>query len=260
MGHVRCGRCMACRLTLAADWSARILHEFHEFNYSGCFVTLTYKDEALPGNGSLVKKDLQNFIKRLRKDVAPLKIKYFACGEYGEDPIYTKRPHYHAIILGIRPYQKQLIEDAWTLYGESLGHVVVGNVSQQSINYTTKYITKKLGGLLGQVEYGTKTPPFQIQSQGMGLQWASENYTHLEETGKITIQGRPSGIPKYYKQKLDLSTTHLESYIEEQREETLKEYKERNIGPLDEADYSRAKRQQIGRNLRARAQLHSSKL
>lgn len=260
MGHVRCGRCMACRLTKAADWSARILHEFHQFDYSGCFVTLTYNDESLPPGGNLVKKDLQNFIKRLRKDVAPLKIKYFACGEYGEDPIHTKRPHYHAIILGIRPYQKQVIEDAWSLYGTKKGHVVVGSVTDQSINYTTKYITKKLGGLQGQVEYGTKTPPFQIQSQGMGLQWANENYTSLEETGKITIKGRPSGIPKYYKQKLDLSTTHLEEYIEEQREATLLEYIENGITPLGQADYSRAKRQQIGRNLRARSQLQKSKI
>ena len=36
-------------------------------------------------------------MKRLRKKLHPLKIRFFHCGEYGDK---TRRPHYHALIFG----------------------------------------------------------------------------------------------------------------------------------------------------------------
>jgi hypothetical protein len=44
--------------------------------------------------GSLKKKELQNFLKRLRKN-AGFTFRYFACGEYGK----KGRPHYHILLF-----------------------------------------------------------------------------------------------------------------------------------------------------------------
>ena len=80
------------------------------------FLTLTYADEHLPPNGSLVVADLQKFIKRLRKHYAKrnngIKLRYYACGEYGDR---YGRPHYHAIICGLslRQEDKDLVKLCW---------------------------------------------------------------------------------------------------------------------------------------------------
>ena len=80
--QVPCGHCIACRIARSREWAVRILHET-EFWESSCFVTLTYRDEDLPPNGSLDRYALTNYFKRLRKDLGDRKIKYYACGEYG---------------------------------------------------------------------------------------------------------------------------------------------------------------------------------
>ena len=67
----------------------RIVHEsdLHERVGGNCFVTLTYDDDHVPKDksGRLVLRpdDLKNFLKRVRKDVYPGKIRYYAVGEYG---------------------------------------------------------------------------------------------------------------------------------------------------------------------------------
>ncbi|EBW8988162.1 hypothetical protein BXL21_24545 [Salmonella enterica subsp. enterica serovar Enteritidis] len=45
-----------------------------------CFITLTYNDENLPEGGTLVRKHLTDFFKRLRKHFTGRTIRYFACG------------------------------------------------------------------------------------------------------------------------------------------------------------------------------------
>ena len=92
---VPCGHCLACRIARTREWTVRLLHE-SEFWEDTIFVTLTYDDEHLPSDRSLVPRDLTLFFKRLRKDLGDRKIKYYACGEYGDT---FGRPHYHAIIL-----------------------------------------------------------------------------------------------------------------------------------------------------------------
>lgn len=93
---VKCGKCSECQNEKANNWVIRNEYEKRKWNKI-CFITLTYKDNPV----FLIKKDLQDFIKRLRRQIEyhdlnnGEKIRYFACGEYGE----TKgRPHYHIII------------------------------------------------------------------------------------------------------------------------------------------------------------------
>lgn len=62
------------------------------------FITLTYDNNHIPADGSIDKRELQLFFKRLRKKINPIKIKYLACGEYGEK---FGRPHYHACVCGV---------------------------------------------------------------------------------------------------------------------------------------------------------------
>lgn len=103
-----------------------------------CFATLTYNDENLPPDGSLQKDDSTNFIKRLRENLAPTKIRYYGVGEYGD---LTWRPHYHLAIFGIGISATPIIEKSW-----GLGHVYIGDLTLDSAQYIAGYVTKKLNG------------------------------------------------------------------------------------------------------------------
>ena len=76
---VPCGRCMGCRLESSRQWAIRCVHEasLHDRN---CMVNLTYNGSFLPSGGSLQKRDVQLFIKRLRRRFPLSKIRYFYCG------------------------------------------------------------------------------------------------------------------------------------------------------------------------------------
>ena len=93
---VPCGRCFECKVAKSTEWSNRIALEAMEHE-ENCFITLTYDNQYLPENNSLRRKDLQDFIKRLRRRYEDRKIRYFYCGEYGSKGL---RPHYHMILFG----------------------------------------------------------------------------------------------------------------------------------------------------------------
>ena len=78
----RCGNCLPCLITRKQEWTLRIELEA-KCHVANSFVTLTYDDVFRPAGQTLVKDHLQKFIKRLRKAL-PYKIRYYACGEYGE--------------------------------------------------------------------------------------------------------------------------------------------------------------------------------
>jgi hypothetical protein len=165
---------MACRIGRTSEWTTRIMHEL--IGKKGCFITLTYDDDHLPEGSTLVKEHLQLFVKRLRKYLEPTRIKYFACGEYGDE---TSRPHYHLIVINWMPELERLykpsknqcasreIEELWRN-----GHNVVGSADREAIQYTVGYIRKKLICKADQEMYEGREPPFQLQSQGIGKDYA----------------------------------------------------------------------------------------
>lgn len=119
-----CGKCINCRKNRINEWANRMQMEMWSSGNKGLFVTLTYKNEYLPSDTTLQKSDLQKFFKRFRKIIKSdsgyygtflkdLRLKYFACGEYGKK---HSRPHYHIVFFGL-PYEKKVIYDiyyAWS--------------------------------------------------------------------------------------------------------------------------------------------------
>lgn len=71
-----CGTCTGCRLERARQWAMRCMDEasLHKDN---SFITLTFNNEHLPSNRSLDVSIFQRFMKRLRKEVAPLRLRFF---------------------------------------------------------------------------------------------------------------------------------------------------------------------------------------
>lgn len=119
---------------------------------SACFMTFTYADAPLSKNGfpTLVKRDFQNFLKRLRKKLPKepyitksgktgyrTKLKYYACGEYGSQ---YHRPHYHAILFNLPMYMiynPTIVAETW-----DHGTIDIAPANQDTIHYVTKYIMK----------------------------------------------------------------------------------------------------------------------
>lgn len=130
-----CGQCFPCRLNRRRLWTHRMVLETLKHAHSS-FVTLTYNDENAPKNGSLVPKDTQDWLKRLRKEIAPLKVRYFLVGEYGD---HTQRPHYHVALYGLGPEHVQVIEKTW-----KKGFVQVSGLGFESAQYIAGYVTKKM--------------------------------------------------------------------------------------------------------------------
>lgn len=171
---VACGQCFACRMNRARDWASRCVLEAKAYN-ENCFITLTYDPNFLPADYGLVKKDFQDFMKRLRKNTGK-KIRYYMCGEYGEK---FGRPHYHAILFGYYPsdaefytiragynlYTSEEVSKAW----QYKGFVSVGDVTYDSACYVARYINKKLTGDKADEVYQGRQPPYNNMSLKPGI-------------------------------------------------------------------------------------------
>ena len=140
---VGCGRCMPCRVNRTQEWGIRIMHEA-KLHKNSLFVTLTYCKETLPKNGTLVKRDLQLFFKKLRNF---LKVRYYACGEYGDK---MDRPHYHIALFGASIGNRDFIEKCW-----SKGFIHIGTLTTESANYCAKYLQKQLYGAMSTIYKGS---------------------------------------------------------------------------------------------------------
>jgi len=235
------------------------------------FLTLTYSPENIPENNSLKKHDLQLFVKRLRKNLESepdrVKIKYFACGEYGDQ---TQRPHYHAIIfgMGLQKEDQMIVDTSW-----SLGHTHFGTVTPDSIRYVAQYIDKKLSGEQEVLEYENtgRQNTFRLLSQGLGKRFCQDNEQQLKEQKSITLNGVPMSIPRYYIKKLDLPMEDLKQHAQYSTAETCEHYTGINVDPYvlyrtDSQKYTeyhmgvKKGKEQHNKTLNARIALKKSKL
>lgn len=82
----------------------------------------------------------------------------------------------------------------------SLGHIDVGTVTDKSCRYVTDYLMDKgKGG-----NYYGRVPPFQLQSQGLGLNYAWDNYFNIVSDLSVSFRGVKCSIPRFYVKKLCL--------------------------------------------------------
>lgn len=131
-----CGQCLPCRINRRRIWTHRLMLE-HLCCPDAVFLTLTYRDEDLPDDAMLCKRDLQRYIKAIRNHFRKeRRVRYYACGEYGER---THRPHYHAILFGVHDYEAPIVSQLWPY-----GGVAVGTVTPESIQYVAGYVCKKI--------------------------------------------------------------------------------------------------------------------
>lgn len=160
--QVPCGQCVNCRLNHSREWAIRCTHEAQMWDQN-CFITLTYNDENLPEGGTLVRKHLTDFFKRLRKHFTGRTIRYFACGEYGSK---LQRPHYHVILFNLDFEDKRLYKHGdFPLYNSDtlsrlwpMGFSVLAGFSFESAAYTARYCVKKITGQKAESHYNGRTP------------------------------------------------------------------------------------------------------
>ena len=223
------------------------MHEakMHEEN---SFITLTYSDQNLPENNSLHKKDVKDFLKRLRDHLRyhhnGKKIRYFMCGEYGEN---FGRPHYHIILFGhdwddkkykftsdsrSRVYTSETLDKIW-----GKGLTSTGNVTFESAAYVARYVMKKVTGKPAREHYGEiidsntgeinkiKIPEYNTMSlkPGIGATWFEKYKKDVYPSDQVIIRNKQTKPPRYY-DKLFNRTNPLEfEAIQHNREKAAKE-------------------------------------
>ena len=172
---IPCGHCLGCRLDHANMWATRIMVEAKEWT-TNCVIALTYNDKNLRKDektklNTLYKKDLQDFLKRLRyyekgveewthpiKGIKENPIRYFACGEYGRSGTRAPaggNPHFHVILFNWKP--KDLKFYKYNKYGDTIwkseslqkiwgnGFVTIEELNYNTACYVARYVQKKAG-------------------------------------------------------------------------------------------------------------------
>lgn len=200
---VPCGRCIACILRKRADWSFRLQQEYRD-SKSSYFVTLTYEESNLPKNRNLDKKQIQDYLKRVRSECKELK--YYLVGEYGSQ---FKRPHYHAIIFNAT---KSAIVRKWCKPStdDEIGFVKIDVVNDERIAYVTGYVIEKNGefdentaSFKGWTEETLR--PFALMSKGLGkryLKYATKFHKSNFTTEMTKEDGVKQIMPRYYRDKI----------------------------------------------------------
>lgn len=209
-----CSRCIGCRLERSRQWAMRCVHE-SKMHAENCFVTLTYDDEHLPHRGVLRYEDFQLFMKRLRKEFSPKRIRFYMCGEYGS---LDWRPHYHACLFGLdfsdkyywstapsgaRIYRSVQLEKLWPD-----GHSTVGALTFESAAYVARYCVQKVTGDLAEVHYARKDadgayslpPEFNHMSlkPGIGARYVEKWKGDIYNFDRVVVNGVQCAVPRYY--------------------------------------------------------------
>lgn len=259
---IPCGHCYGCILDRKSNWATRIVLEAksypEEYNW---FITLTYDDDhitetyrpvldiktgELTYKPNLIKKDVQLFMKRLRKqfdEKGHQGIKLYACGEYGPKNL---RPHFHICLFNLPLDMKKLklirkagagidalwiseeIEKAW-----DKGFHTVGQLTYNSAAYTAGYVDKKANKdnlILTSLGYEAE---FTLCSRrpGIGNKYYQDHKEEIYSLDQITIKTRYGIVTKkpsaYYDHLYDLEQPELLEEIKKKRQK-LAQRQEKN--------------------------------
>lgn len=267
--QVPCGQCIGCRLEYSRQWANRCMLElpYHDQSW---FVTLTYDDAHVPKTFTVDKKtgevvapalslrsrDLQLFMKLVRRHFPNDKIRFFASGEYGTNSL---RPHYHLIIFGLHlqdlvEYRKsplgfcyfnsESLSRCWIdgTDGSQRGYVVVGAVSWDTCAYVARYILKKQKGATAAL-YGDLgiEPEFSRMSRrpGIGYQYYVD-HPEIWKYDKINLRtlsgGRSFTHPLYLRHLYEIDDPLSAAELSELRR--LKAIADNNLkSNLTDLDY-----------------------
>lgn len=214
------------------DWAIRCTLESleHERN---CVLTLTYRPEDLPPDGSLVPKELTDFLKRLRYFLDE-SFRYFAVGEYGAGGP-GDNPHYHVLLFGVDfadkyfwkkspkgtiQYRSEVLEKAWTK-----GFSSIGDMSWDSAQYVAGYVMKKINGELADDHYGGREREFIRVSRmpGLGMSWYEKHKRTMYESDNILLGDREFLVPKKFDDRTREDDPELWKLVCEKRRERREE-------------------------------------
>ncbi len=248
--EVACGQCLGCRSDRTRMWAMRIVHEahMHKDSHGSCFLTLTYRDKAdctdkqfdngyhVPDDYSLNYHHFRDFIKRLRKAYSKRTIRYFHCGEYGDE---TLRPHYHAAIFnyepadtivyrqteGITTFESPELERLWPY-----GFCTTGTLEYNSAAYVSGYILKKITGLQAQDVYLRNwpdgraywvKPPYTTMSlkPGIGANFYEKYKSDFFPSDESPIPGYGTikSVPRFYTDRLQHESPEIYELVKELR-------------------------------------------
>lgn len=213
---IPCGRCIGCLSGRAQHWGERGMHEakMHKLN---CAPTLTFSDEHVPYRGMIDKTPIQKALRSLRDRGA--KFRYMVGHEYGE---VNQRPHAHLCLFGWQPddmkywrksdsgaklYRSKWFEEKiWPL-----GHVEIGEVSIETVQYIAKYCLKRVYGDLAEAHYRRQDPVtgefYQLPPESMNVSTRPAiGRTWFEKFGKtdvlpwdhVIVNGKEQKPPRYY--------------------------------------------------------------
>lgn len=228
-----CGTCPECCKDYYTQWATRGSRELMEWPHS-VFITLTYDNKHLPKDKSLDKRDLQLFIKRVKKHFGSTKsnpIRQIYCGEYGTQ---TNRPHYHAILFNCEFNDKKFHRRTeqnhnvytsatlTTLWGK--GFAEFGEAQPSSVAYLFKYILKKKSRK-------EKRKPHFIEVDGITYEVAHEfiessrnpgigafmRDSQSLKKGYLIVDGVKKKLPKYYMEALKKTSPEHYEKIKDQR-------------------------------------------
>ncbi len=163
---VACNQCLGCRTDHRIMWAIRIVHEsyLHRDTHGNSWLTLTYRDPGectdqqfkdghyIPADYSLHPSHVSKFIRTLRDANKDHKIRYFYCGEYGDQ---NWRPHYHICLFNHQFHDQQLFKDDEGFYTYTspildklwpYGFSTVAELNYETVAYTAGYAAKKITG------------------------------------------------------------------------------------------------------------------
>ncbi|WNK12589.1 MAG: replication initiator protein [Microvirus sp.] len=241
--EVACGRCVGCRVERKRAWAARCMHE-SQFHEASCFLTLTYRDENIPSGGTLVPAHCQLFLKRLRKAIAPRKVSFFLCGEYGEN---FSRPHYHVCLFGFdfpdKVFHKLAKDGKSKLYRSALlerlwpdGFSSIGSFNYTTAAYVAGYVMKKVLGEAASEHYRVVdsvtgeavdlVPEFVRMSRrpAIGKRWYEQFSSDAFPDDFVVVDGKQHPVPKWYYRRLKTDSPLLAEDVRQRRIERAAEH------------------------------------
>lgn len=234
-----CGKCEWCKMERSRQWAVRCADEVSLYDQS-CFFTLTFSpvgmSEIAP-TGSLSKRHVQLFMKRVRKRFSERKIRFFICGEYGPK---LGRPHYHGLLFNLdfddKQYYKtvnghdyyisETMSELWPY-----GFITLGEANFETAAYIARYCLKKVNGSEAEVHYSRTMADgkvvrleseFLLQSThpGIGAGWFDKyGMTDVYPRDEKLVRGVMTRPPRYYDKLLERVNPELYAQVKQRRVE-----------------------------------------